>query len=192
MLHRAAPGQDSCEWALSSERARRTGAFFMFSSFPPLLLRHSGLIIVHCQFRERSRGPKRNFQRSSQIKRRPQIPRASGRGDAAKVNGPRRGWTIHVIYLKLARSRSARPLHWVSRKSSSRIVLRCEGQPSERTRYLRATRPFVPPGQNGPYKPFIVIDRQIDNKGPAAGSGGHSPHPAAATATARVTRKRKV
>ena len=51
-----------------------------------------------------------------------------------------------------------------------------------------------PPGQNGPYKPFIVIDRQIDNKGPAAGSGGHSPHPAAAaaTATARVTRKRKV
>ena len=130
MLHRAAPGQDSCEWALSSERARRTGAFFMFSSFPPPLLRHSGLIIVHCQFRERSRGPKRNFQRSSQIKRRPQIPRASGRGDAARVNGPQRGWTIHVIYLKLARS-NARPPHWVSRKSSSRIVLRCEGQPNE-------------------------------------------------------------
>ena len=55
---------------------------------------------------------------------------------------------------------------------------------TERARHLRAAHPSAhPPGQNGPYKPFIVIDRQIDdNKGPAAGSGGSPPTPRSTTA----------
>ena len=124
---------------------------------------------------------RKNIPRQSQIKRRRSgqsrrlASRASRRkGDTARVNGP---WMDHSRYLKLAPS--------VNRKSSSRIVFRCEGQPNERGICAPLTQPphARPPGQNGPYKPFIVIDRQIDdNKGPAAGCGGSPPTPRTTTA----------